>query len=204
MKRITSLFSILALALVTMAATPTSEARVAWNVDSAHTMVGFSVKHFFTPVQGQFDEFDAQVYFDPTDLSSSSVEVTIPVASVNTNNDRRDTHLMSEDFFDAENFPYITFKSTSVREAGLNQYVVVGDLTIRDVTREVELPVTLLGVQELEGEMSQMFGGITQVASFEGGLTINRNDFGVGSGSWAATAVVGGDVNIQLAVETNR
>ena len=111
---------------------------------------------------------------------------------------------MSEDFFDAENFPYITFKSTSVREAGLNQYVVVGDLTIRDVTREVELPVTLLGVQELEGEMSQMFGGITQVASFEGGLTINRNDFGVGSGSWAATAVVGGDVNIQLAVETNR
>jgi polyisoprenoid-binding protein YceI len=203
MKRTATLFSTLILAAGTIAATP-AEAPVIWNVDASHTQIEFSVKHFFTPVRGQFTDFEADVNFDPTAPEEATVSIKIPVSSVDTRNERRDTHLQSADFFDAEAYPYITFTSTKVKQSGEGEYRILGDLTIRDVTREVVLPVTLLGVQELEGEMSEMFGGITQVASFTGNLKIDRNDFGVGTGSWAATAVVGGDVNITFNVETNR
>ena len=194
----------LTLAAAISLATGAPSAATTWSVDSAHTEVNFSVKHFFTPVKGQFDDYEAVVSFDPANPEASTVEVKIAVASVNTNNEKRDTHLQTADFFDAETYPYITFKSTSVRAAGDDQYLITGDLTIKDVTREVELPVTLLGVTELDDEMSAMFGGIQTVASFQGGTTVNRNDFGVGTGSWAATLVVGGEVNIDLALEVNR
>jgi polyisoprenoid-binding protein YceI len=177
---------------------------VAWTLDSSHSVVGFSVKHFFTPVRGQFDDYEAKVNFDPANPEASTVDVRISVASVNTNNEKRDNHLQTADFFDAETYPYITFRSTAVRQTGVAEYVVTGDLTIKDVTREVDLPVTLLGVTELNEEMSAAFGGIEQVASFQGGTTIERNDFGVGTGSWAATLVVGGEVEIDLALEVNR
>ena len=207
MKNMTRMLAVATLAAGTVAATPAKDgpaADVAWTLDASHSVVGFSVKHFFTPVQGQFDDYEAVVNFDPANPEASTVDVKIAVASVNTNNEKRDTHLQTADFFDAETYPYITFKSTSVRAAGDDQYMITGDLTIKDVTREIELPVTLLGVTELDGEMSAMFGGIQKVASFQGGATVNRNDFGVGTGSWAATLVVGGEVNIDLALEVNR
>jgi polyisoprenoid-binding protein YceI len=207
MKITTRILAVAVLAVATTAATPAKDgpaADVAWTLDASHSVVGFSVKHFFTPVKGQFDDYEAVVSFDPANPEASTVEVKIAVASVNTNNEKRDTHLQTADFFDAETYPYITFKSTSVRAAGDDQYLITGDLTIKDVTREVELPVTLLGVTELDDEMSAMFGGIQTVASFQGGTTVNRNDFGVGTGSWAATLVVGGEVNIDLALEVNR
>jgi len=193
-----------ALSAATLAATPAKEAPSAWTMDVAHTQIEFSVKHFFTPVRGQFTEFDAVVDFDLENPSKASVSLKISVASVDTHNDKRNGHLQSADFFDAEAYPYITFESTEVKAVGHTDFIIVGDLTIRDVTRQVELPLTLLGVQALEGEMSEAFGGLTQIASFQGGFTIDRRDFGVGNGSWAATAVVGGEVTINLSIETNR
>ena len=207
MRHLTRALALVAVAAGTIAATPAEDgpaADLVWSLDNSHSVVGFSVKHFFTPVRGQFDDYEAKVNFDPANPEASTVEVRIAVASVNTNNEKRDNHLQTPDFFDAETYPYITFESTAVRQTGESEYLVTGNLTIKDVTREVELPVTLLGVTELNDEMSAAFGGIEQVASFEGATTIERNDFGVGTGSWAATLVVGGEAEIDLALEVNR
>ena len=175
-----------------------------WKVDKAHSAVTFSVRHFFTPVKGQFDQFEAQLVYDPAAPENSSVRVTIPVASINTSNERRDTHLKSPDFFGADTFPSITFVSERVTKVSDTQLLARGALTIKDQTRQVELAVTLLGIADLAPEMQQAFGGIKQVASFEAKLTLDRRDFGVGVGNWAATAVVGKDVEIVIAVEANR
>jgi polyisoprenoid-binding protein YceI len=192
----------LATTALTAAATPAA-APMPWHIDASHTTVGFSVKHFFTPVQGQFDDFEVDLQYDEVDPTQSTVSARIAVASVNTNNERRDAHLMSADFFEAEAHPYITFESTSVREESNGNLVATGDLTIKGITREVELPITLLGIQEIPSEMQEMLGGARKVAGFEAELAIDRGDFEVGTGSWAATLVVGGEVTIDLAVEAH-
>ena len=169
----------------------------------SHTTVGFSVKHFFTPVEGQFDDFEIDLTYDAENPSASDVSAKLAVASVNTNNERRDNHLRTPDFFEAEAHPAITFVSTSVRDAGSGSLVATGDLTIKGVTRQAEMPITLLGIQDIPAEMQEMLGGAKRVASFEGGLSIDRGDFGVGTGSWAAPLVVGATVDISIAVEAH-
>lgn len=186
-------------AAVTVAAKP-GPAEV-WDVDPSHTEVGFSVKHFFTPVTGKFEDFDATLRYDPEQPEESAVNVTIRAASVNTNNERRDNHLLSEDFFEAATYPEITFRSTSVRSAGPNRLVATGPLTIKGVTREVELPIEVLGIQDIPPQMQEMLNGATQVASFRATTTVNRKDFGVGVGDWAATMIVGGDVEVDIVLE---
>lgn len=190
----------LAVAATSLSLTSSSTASP-WNVDPAHTRIGFSIRHFFTPVQGQFDDFTVSLLWDRAQPANSRVEARVSVASVNTANARRDEHLKSADFFDAARFPDLRFVSTAFRAAGKDRFVATGDLTIRNVTRRIEIPVRLLGVQEIPEEMRAMMGGALRIASFEATLTLDRGDFGVGSGSWAETAVVGSDVQIQLQVE---
>jgi polyisoprenoid-binding protein YceI len=192
----------LAAAAAGIAATPLA-APLPWEVDVSHTTVGFSVKHFFTPVEGQFDDFEIDLTYDADNPSASAVSARIAVASVNTNNERRDNHLRTPDFFEAEAHPDITFESTSVRDAGSGNLVATGDLTIKGVTRQVEMPIALLGIQDIPAEMQEMLGGAKRVASFEGRLSIDRGDFGVGTGSWAATLVVGATVDISIALEAH-
>jgi polyisoprenoid-binding protein YceI len=194
-------FIAVAAAGLTLAAAPVPEE---WNVDPSHTAVTFSVKHFFTPGEGQFDDFEISVLYDEENPANSTVEARIAVASVNTNNDRRDEHLRSEDFFEAEAHPYITFQSTSVRPVSDGKFVATGDLTIKGVTQQVELPVEVLGIQEIPPQMQGMLDGSKRVASFQAGTTVDRRDFGVGVGDWAATMVVGKDVAISIAVEANQ
>lgn len=167
----------------------------AWEVDRDHSAINFSINHFFTPVNGTFDDYDAEILFDPNDLEGSSISVTIPIESVNTKNDRRDNHLMSEDFFNAEQWSNMTFESNTIEQTGDNQFVAKGQLTIRDVTRDFELPFELLGVMDHPMKENMKVAGI--VASAE----LMRTDFGVGVGDWAATAVVGDKVNIDLNLE---
>ncbi|MDT8341455.1 MAG: YceI family protein [Longimicrobiales bacterium] len=190
-----------AVAALTLAAAPAPES---WNVDNSHSAVTFEVKHFFTPVKGTFTDFQVDLVYDAENPANSSVEARIAVASVDTDNQRRDEHLRSGDFFEADAHPYMTFRSTSVREVAPGELVARGDLTIKGVTQEVELPITLLGVQEIPAEMQGMLGGVTRVASFQAETTVDRRDFGVGVGNWAATMVVGGDVKISIAVEANQ
>ena len=176
----------------------------AWGIDAAHTGVNCSVTHFFTPVSGTFDDFEVTFELDTEDITASSVEARIAVASVNTGNEQRDAHLRTPDFFDAEKYPYITFKSSSIREVSDHELVATGILTIRDQKRQIELPIKWLGTQQIPEAMRGMLGGSKEVASFKASITIDRNEYGVGSGSWAATMVVGGDVTIDILLEAHR
>jgi polyisoprenoid-binding protein YceI len=146
----------LALATMTIAAGP---APMKWNVDVPHTGIEFSVNHFFTPVTGKFDNYEIDLTFDRENPANSEVAVRIDVNSVNTGNERRDTHLLSGDFFEADQYGYITFESESVRANGENQLLARGPLTIKGVTHQVELPITILGVKDIPAEMREMLGG---------------------------------------------
>jgi len=175
-----------------------------WNVDASHSTVEFSVRHFFTPLRGRFTGYEVELAYDRESPEASQVRVRIPLAGIDTENEQRDGHLRSGDFFEAEAHPFITFESEQVEVVDAEHLRVRGPLTIKGVTREVELPVQILGVADLPPEMQAAFGGISQVASFEAKLRIDRRDFGVGVGNWAATAVVGSDVEIRIALEANR
>jgi polyisoprenoid-binding protein YceI len=176
---------------------------MAWNVDGSHTEINFSVKHFFTPVTGTFHDFEIELMFDAEAPENSSVTVSIDVASIDTKNERRDNHLRSPDFFDAEAYPTMTFESASVRKVSEDKLVATGNLTIKETTKEVELGIDLLGIQELPPEMQEMLGGVVRVAGFQAGTTVDRREFEVGVANWAQTVIVGGDVEISIALEAN-
>ena len=171
-------------ALTTAAATsePSAPYPTEWNVDAAHTGIKFSVRHFFTPVTGSFDRWEASLEFDAENPENSRVEVRIDVASVNTGNEKRDNHLRSGDWFEADRYPHITFHSTSVRKTSDGKFVARGDLTIKDVTQQVELGVEMLGIKDIPEQMRQMLGGVSQVASFTASTEVDRRDYGVGVG----------------------
>ena len=201
MKPIQSLTAYMIIALFTLtssvyASDKTDEASATeWEVDRAHSAVNFSINHFFTPVDGSFDDYHADIQFDPENLEASHIQVVIPVESVNTRNDRRDNHLKSEDFFNSSEWQNITFSSTSIEQTGNNEFVARGELTIRDVTHSFDLPFELLGVMDHPMQENTKVAGITASAE------LNRTDYGVGVGDWAATAVVGDRVNIQINLE---
>lgn len=172
-----------------------SDSATAWNIDRAHSAVNFTISHFFTPVDGVFDDYEATVHFDPENLEGSLIDVTIPVESINTRNERRDNHLKSEDFFNSSEWPNIRFVSNSIEHTGDNNYVARGELTIRDVTHSFDLPFELLGV------MDHPMRENTKVAGIVAETELMRTDYGVGVGDWAATAVVGDRVDIRLNLE---
>ena len=137
--------------LTALAATPPAAAEPArYEIDPAHSSATFAVRHFVSQVPGRFDQLSGALAYDPENPAASSVEITIDAASIDTNNPKRDTHLRSADFFDVENHPSLTFKSTAVKGAagGLE---VTGDLTIRGVTKQVTVPVTVLGTHGRPG-----------------------------------------------------
>ncbi len=190
-----TLLFILSASLTQVLATDNDNAVTAWEIDRSHSAVNFTINHFFTPVDGRFDDYQAEINFDPENLEGSQINVSIPVESVNTRNERRDNHLKSGDFFNSSQWPAIQFVSHSIESRGDNQFVAIGELTIRDVTREFELPFELLGV------MDHPMRENTKVAGIVANAQLMRTDFGVGVGDWAATAVVGDRVNIRLNLE---
>lgn len=143
-----------------------------WEFDPAHTRIGFSARHaMVATVRGAFNEIEGRFHADLEDMTKSTVEVTLKVASVDTRNGQRDDHLRSGDFFDVEKWPDITFTSTNVEEVEENAYMISGDLTIRDITRQVVIPLELIGVD------TDPTGAVR--AGFEGSRRINRRDFGL-------------------------
>ena len=169
-----------------------------WQLDPAHTHVEFSVKHMmFTTVRGQFSRFDGVVELDQDDPSNSSVQVSIETASIDTGVEDRDAHLRSEDFFDAESYPEITFTSTRV-EGPLSEnetFEIVGDLTIHGITR----PVTLEA--EFGGSGTDPWGGTR--AGFQAKTVIDRRDFDLTWNQALETGgvLVGNDIKISLQVQ---
>lgn len=152
-------------------AAPVTGARTAWKLDPAHTLVEFSAKHMMiTTVKGRIVDVEGTIFTDETDPKNSSVEVILKGATIDTRNDQRDQHLRSGDFLNVEKFPEITFRSTRV--AGDKQsFKLTGDLTIRDVTREVTLDV------EFEGRNKDPWGG--ERVGFSATGKIDRRDFGL-------------------------
>ena len=157
-------------------------AKVNWNLDTAHSEVGFSVKHMMiSKAKGTFDNFDAKIVADAEDLTDAEIELNIDVESINTRNKDRDEHLRSADFFDAENYPKITFVATDIKKSG-NNYEVTGDLTLKGTTKPVTLDVVFEGQSK-----DPMSGSI--VAGFSGSTSINRKEFGL---TWNASLETGG------------
>lgn len=169
-----------------------------WTIDSAHSSVKFNIRHFFTPVPGTFETWSGSIHFDPENLAGSKIDITIDVSSVNTQNTRRDEHLRDPDFFEVTTWPEMSFKSSEIRAVDENSFVAVGELTIRDVTKTIDLPFRLLGV--MEHPMREN----TLVAGFEANTSLSRLAYGVGSDGFAQTAVIGEEVNIDIFLEVTR
>lgn len=168
-----------------------------WKIDPAHTQVGFEVKHMmFAKVRGQFDSPEGQIHLGPEGaFEESSVQVAIDASSIDTGVEDRDKHLRSADFLDAENHPEIRFASRGVRAGTGDGFTLVGDLTIRGETREVELAV------ESTGRGTDPWGN--ERAGFSASTTIDRRDFGL---TWnqaleAGGVLVGHDVKIELEIQ---
>jgi polyisoprenoid-binding protein YceI len=153
-----------------------------YTLDVSHTRIGFVARHaMVTKVRGAFNEFEGSAYLDGDNPANSSAKVTIKAASIDTRNGQRDDHLRSNDFLAMEQYPEITFVSTSVRQTGDDSFEVTGDLTIKGVTNPVTVPFTY------EGSATDPFGNLR--VGFEGAVTINRKDYGV---TWNAALETGG------------
>jgi polyisoprenoid-binding protein YceI len=153
-----------------------------WDLDPSHTGLRFSARHaMVATVRGGFKAFSGSLHFDADDVAKSTAEVTIDATSVDTGTDGRDDHLRSADFFDVEKYPTITFSTTRVEQVDDENFLLVGDLTIKDVTKEVSIKVEFLG-------LSPDPWGNTR-AGFEGKGEINRKDWGL---EWNAALETGG------------
>lgn len=143
-----------------------------WVADPGHSTIGFTARHaMVAKVGGTFDDFEVRIHADAEDPEQSTVTVRIGAASVNTRNAQRDEHLRSADFLDVAAFPDITFTSTSVEEVDDMAFMITGELTIRDVTRTMVVPVDFTGVAK------DPFGVVR--AGFEGRRRLNRRDYGL-------------------------
>jgi polyisoprenoid-binding protein YceI len=167
---------------------------VRYELDAVHSYVGFVVRHLAVAnVRGRFTRLGGHVLLDPQDVTQSSVSVTIDASSIDTSNDRRDDHLRSADFFEVERFPELRFVSRGIEE-GAEGLVMIGELTIRDVTRQIRVPFEVTGPVET-GNGQRRLGA-------EATLRINRFDFGL---QWnriqEAIQVVGDEVRIELSIE---
>lgn len=198
MKKIILSISLSLFAIILGLTTSTAQSATQWKLDKSHTSVNFSINHFFSAVTGKFSNFDGAFNFDPNNVAESKADFTIAVKSVNTDDSKRDKHLQSGDFFNASEFPNISFKSTKIEKKNNKEFLVHGQLTIRDKTKDVVLPLKITG----EMEHPMMKGTI--ILGLASNLKINRTEYGVGTGSWAATMVVGDEVDINIHMELNR
>jgi polyisoprenoid-binding protein YceI len=162
--------------------TTAAATKTKWSLDPTHSELVFKVRHMMiTNVKGEFRKFDASITSEGNDFSKSTIMATIDASSIFTNEDKRDGHLKSADFFDVENFPTLTFKGTSLKKTGENTYKLIGELTIKGVSKEVELDVEFGGINK------DPWGNEKAGFSIEG--KINRKDFGL---NWNAALETGG------------
>jgi polyisoprenoid-binding protein YceI len=190
MKRINTLLAVLALTA------SSAFAQTTWAIDKAHSKIGFSIPHMaISEVEGNFKDFDASVVSKAADFNGAEVSFTAKTASIDTDNERRDNHLKSPDFFDAEKHPEVSFKGTLVKQGG--KYKLKGDLTMHGVTKPIEFDVTYGGT---------MNTGRGEKAGFKLVGKINRQDYGL---TWAnktpsGELVVGDNVDIIGKIELDK
>lgn len=169
---------------------PASSPASDWSVDYGKSTLGFTATQAGKSFEGRFEKFDAKIIFDPADLSKASIDVAVDMKSARTGDRQRDTALPDRDLFDAKAYPIAKFVSRTIEETGPGEYVAHGALTIRDKTKDVDLPFSL----EINGN----------TAHATGGLTLVRTDFGVGQGELASDEWVGFDVDVKVDVTATR
>ena len=169
---------------------------MAWQVDTSHTHISFVARHMMiTKVRGEFTKYDIVVDYNEDNPSLSTVEATIYTDSINTRDERHDGHLRSADFLDSAQYPAMTFKSKRVESLPNGHGRVIGDLTIRDVTREVALDVEFYGLAKSPwGTTSAGFCGLTKIDRRDWNLTWNQ---ALETGGW----LVGDQISIEIEVE---
>lgn len=180
---------VLAVLAVAVLQSASAAAPVTYNVDKSHSEVGFDIRHFFSKVHGRFNSFTGKIVFDDANPANISVEASADANSIWTDNERRDGHLKGADFFDAEKFPLVTFKSTKVTAAGKGKYKVAGDFTMHGVTKPITF--TLTGGKKAE------FPKGTHRIGFTTDLTIKRSEFGMDK----SIPAVGDEVHIAISFE---
>lgn len=171
---------------------------VAWKVDASHTNVGFSVKHMMvSKVRGRFTGVEGAIDGNPEDLTDAKISFKIDAATIHTNSDDRDNHLRSEDFFDVEKYPEITFTSTEIVKTDDGEYDVTGDMTIKDVTKKVTFEA------EFTGSGKNPWG--VDVVAFEVEGKISRKEFGLTWNQALETGgvLVGDDIKIDIELQVN-
>jgi polyisoprenoid-binding protein YceI len=168
-----------------------------YKVDTDHSGVGFTIRHFVSNVPGRFKDFEGVIKYDKQNPAASSVNFTIQAASIDTDNTDRDNHLRGNEFFDVEKFPTLSFSSTSVKAVDADTLEVTGEMTMRGVTKTVTVPVDLLGsVKTPRGEK----------AGFETSFKLDRKDYGI---TWnrpldAGGVILGDEVKINISIEADR
>ncbi len=183
----------------TQATGTTAPVLATWNIDPAHSSAEFGVKHMMiSTVKGRFGTLSGTLQFDGSDMTMGSVEATIDVSTIDTNEPNRDGHLRSPDFFHVEQHPHMTFKSSKVERVEGDEYRITGDLTIRDVTKPVTLDVTY------EGQITDPYGNLR--VGYAAETTINRKEYGLTWGQMIENvgAVVGDKVKVNLHIEAVR
>jgi polyisoprenoid-binding protein YceI len=166
-----------------------------YQIDKSHSEATFQVRHLLSKVRGRFSDFAGTIQFDEADLTRSAVEFTVQTSSIDTAEPDRDKHLRSDDFFDVEKFPTLTFMSASVTPHGGGHFDVAGTLTIRGTSRAITIPITYLGTAR------DPWG--RERAAFEADVTLNRKDFGL---NWNAALETGGflvgdEVRVSLSIQ---
>ncbi|MBF0619291.1 MAG: polyisoprenoid-binding protein [Candidatus Omnitrophica bacterium] len=193
------IFYAMVVAVVLVCSGVAAQAAPVYTPDKVHSSIDFLITHMMVArVSGAFTDYDGAIEFDPKEPASMKVDFTVKVAGIDTKNEARDHHLRSADFFDAEKYPTITFKSKKVVATGNGQYAVTGDLTMKAVTKEITIPATLLGPVN-----NPMGGG--QMIGVETHFTVNRQDYGV---SWNKALdnggiMVGNDVDVRVNLEAH-
>ena len=181
MKKLTLFASALLLATA-------SFGQMTWALDKSHTKLGFTTTHLMmSETSGEFKNYDVKLSSKAEDFVDATLDVTVDVNSVNTNEDKRDAHLKSPDFFDAAKYPTITYKSKTFKKVDGKKYKVTGDLTMHGVTKPVDLDVTLIGVGDHPFNKKR-------VAGFKFTTTVKRADFTLGSAT--PGAIIGDEINI--------
>ena len=194
MKKIHCMLILISLSLFPIADAAFAEADN-WKIDSVHSNVYFDIRHIYATVRGRFEDFSGTINFDPENLAQSSVTFEVDTKSINTGIPNRDNHLRSEEFFAVNAYPVMTFKSSGVSQKQGDQFMLAGDLTIKDKTKRVTVPFTYLGIRENPLKKGQM------VAGFETRFTIDRLEYGVGSGKFFKMGAVGNQVDILITLE---
>jgi polyisoprenoid-binding protein YceI len=192
------LITLIAIMSIVLCANFASAELEKWDIDKGHSSVYFDVRHTYATVRGYFEDYTGSVQFDADNMEMGRINLEVKTKSVNTGIPNRDNHLRADEFFDVKKYPTMIFESTGVKQKQGNEYMIEGNLTVKDKTQKVTVPFTYFGSRENPLKKGQ------QVAGFEARFSVNRLDYGVGSGKYVEMGTIGNKVNILVTLEVVR